>query len=182
MLKGHQYPHPRITQVQRTVKLPRVTLDLLKILGRPLVGLWVPSLSSFLGRSSSGTSSKSGQTALRTNDPSRPQSLPPSAQPELRIFTEGPLSLDPPIRGVKDFTNAHRRVNRYTTSHTATNISTVMRLDLSRTPLTGMNEMGPLPPHSLLLLSLRIRPRRQNLAACSLFPRPIEAPASAINL
>ena len=105
---------------------------------------------------------KNSQTALRTNDPSQPQSLPPNVQPELRIFTEGRLSSHfnspPDTRGpgfecLRWQTSLTVTAPHSTMGHTATNTSAVMGSRLSGASLTGINVMGP-PSTSLFSFTI----------------------------
>ena len=106
----------------------------------------------------------SKQPALRTNDLSRPQSLLPSEQPELRVFTEatthGPLSSR--FGGPSDTTSLgfykHPQTSLtatppHSTGHTETNTSGVMGSNPSGASLTGMNVMST-PSTSLLFSTL----------------------------
>ncbi len=101
------------------------------------------------------------QPALRTNDLSRPQSLLPSEQPELRVFTEvttqGPLSSH--FGGPSDTTSQGFykyppiSLTATPTSHSETNTSTGMGSTPSGASLTGMNVMGA-PSTSLLFSTI----------------------------
>jgi hypothetical protein len=127
---------------------------------------------------------RSSQTALKINDPSRPQSLPPSAQPELRIFTEGtthgPLSSH--FNGPSDTTS--QGLYKYpqstpphsSTNHSATNASGVMGANLPEAPLTGVNVMGP---QSASLLPSTIPPNLSATANFSSAPSVSEAHRSS---
>lgn len=100
------------------------------------------------------------QFALSTNDLSRPQSLAPGAQPELRVFTEGtthgPLSshfggpLDTTNQGFYKYPQTSSTATPpHSTSHTETSTSNVMGSNPSGASLTRMNAMGA-PSTSLL--------------------------------
>ena len=102
--------------------------------------------------------------ALRTDDLSRPQSLAPGAQPELRVFTEGtthgPLSSD--FGGPSDTTShgfykypqtSLTVTPPHSTSHTETSTSNVMGSNPSGASLIGMNAMGA-PSTSLLFSTI----------------------------
>ena len=127
---------------------------------------------------------KSNQTALRISDPSRPQSLPPNAQPELRIFTEGRLSShfngppDTRSQGLYKPPQASLTVPlpQSTTSHTATNALAVMGSNLSEASLTGITVMGPPSPS---LLSSTIPPNSSATTPFSSMPPISEAHRSS---
>ena len=126
---------------------------------------------------------RSIQPALRTNDLSRPQSLLPSEQPELRVFTEGtahgPLSshFDGPSDATSQGFYKHPQTSLaatppHSTGHTETSTSTVMGSNLSGASLTGMNVMGT--PSTSLLFST-IAPNSSTTTHFSSMPSTSEA-------
>ena len=99
--------------------------------------------------------------ALSANDLSRPQSLAPGAQPELRVFTEG-TTHGPHFGGPSDTTSqgfykypqtSLTVTPPHSTSHTETSTSNVMGSNPSGASLIGMNVIGA-PSTSLLFSTI----------------------------